>query len=462
MPPITASSVSKLSPRERVTLATHVGTMALHQRQLTPSLSNRTVPAGGGLFAASDRARIRNRTLVKILNTPEAVNLVSCPQTVSRPPDEAPAPSYAPPVVAAERDVFDVGNRRPETPAALVTPAQIAPGGRTMPLRQIRKARNACTPGSPSIRRSASSDSGLSFLERLRRIRDGPSVEEQPLPSLVSIESADPSSPKDEAPNVIEVSDSSSSGASDEATEDDSDFRTPSEFSWQSEDFEDFITTSDVAWVAGSEAYDAHKEKEQERAGGVEVDDEDHDHDEVMGGAEDDAFSEEAEGGGVDREEANLEGDVLPFAPSSSPQFISARLRREVYRIKVPVSPRALRGVRAHDPEFPERTRLGQFLDLVNAGGGISIRQTRELLRQCIECDKYLFCESLGNHHCDTRIKLVTKAPTFNIMDALYNSGSPIGLTKKQLLKLLAKCGDCDHVVLAENLTGILHTCRRR
>ncbi|TFK20310.1 hypothetical protein FA15DRAFT_708236 [Coprinopsis marcescibilis] len=371
MPPITASSIYKLSPQECVTLATHVGSMALHQHQLTPSLSNRTAPVGGGLFATSDRARIRKRSLATILNTPEAVDLASCQQTVSRPPDEAPAPSYAPPVVAAERDIFDVGNHRPETPAALVTPAQIAPGGRTMRLCQIRKARNACTPGSPSIRRSASSDSGLSFSEQLCRICDGPSVEEQPLPSLASIESADPSSPKDEAPNVIEVSDSSSSGASDEATEDDSHFRTPSEFSWQSEDFEDFITTSDVAWVAGSDAYDAHKEKEQEWAGGVEVDDKDHD--KVMGGAEDDAFSEEAEGGGVNREEANLEGDVLPFAPSSSPQFISARLRREVYRIKVPVSPWVLRGVRAHDPEFPEQTRLGQFLDLVNAGRGISI-----------------------------------------------------------------------------------------
>ncbi|TFK21312.1 hypothetical protein FA15DRAFT_707352 [Coprinopsis marcescibilis] len=356
MPPITASSVYKLSPQECVTLATHVGTMALHQRQLTPSLSNRTAPVGGGLFAASDCARIHKRSLTTILNTPEAVDLVSCQQTVSRPPDEAPAPSYAPPVVAVERDIFDIGNHCPETPAALVTPAQIAPGGRTMRLHQIRKARNAMHSGKP-------------FNQTLRFFTTpGPLVEEQPLPSLAAIESADPSSPKDEAPNVIEVSDSSSSGASDEATKDNSDFHAPSEFSFQEH----------VAWVAGSDAYDAHKEKEQQRAGSVEVDNEDHD--KVMGGAEDDAFSEDTEGGGVNHEEANLEGDVLPFAPSSSPQFISAQLRREVYRIKVPILPRALRGVRAHDPEFPEWTRLGQFLELVNAGGGISIQQTRELL----------------------------------------------------------------------------------
>ncbi|TFK25888.1 hypothetical protein FA15DRAFT_703338 [Coprinopsis marcescibilis] len=461
MSPINASSVSRLSPRERVTLATHVGTMALHQRQLTSSPSKRTTPAGGGLFAASDRARKLNRSLATILNTPETVNLVSCQQAVSSPQDQAPAPSYAPPVIAAERDVFDVGNHHPQTPAALGSPGKIASGGRTMRLRRIRQARNAYTPGSPSFKCSASLASGLSFLERLRRIRDGPSVEEQPLPSLAAIKAADPSSPKDEAPSVIEVSDSSSSAVSDEATEGDSDFRASSEISWQSEDFEDFITTSDVAWVAGSEAYADFKEKEQERAGGVEVGD-DEDHEEVMGDAEDedDAFSDEAEGG-VDRQETDLEEDGLPFAPASSPR-ISARLRGEIYRIKVPVSPRALRGIRAHDPEFPERTRLGQFLDLVNAGKGISIRQTRELLRQCIECNKYLFSESLGNHHCDTKIKLVTRSPTFSLMDALYNSATPIGLTKKQLLKLLVKCGECDHVMLAENLTSILHTCRRR
>ena len=94
---------------------------------------------------------------------------------------------------------------------------------------------------------------------------------------------------------------------------------------------------------------------------------------------------------------------------------------------------------------------LGQLF-----GHGLHLFHFRQVLRECIACQNFVFADRRTKHRCDGPV-LPTQAADFDVVSALLTMTPTAGLTCLDLFQLFALCDTCRRVFLERNVG--LHAC---
>jgi hypothetical protein len=89
-------------------------------------------------------------------------------------------------------------------------------------------------------------------------------------------------------------------------------------------------------------------------------------------------------------------------------------------------------------------------------GPGITRSQLRQILRECADCEKFVFADRRDSHKCDGQV-LLTRADDFDLVSALISFDETSGLSLVDIHHLLTQCAACKRICLIGTVN--LHDC---
>ncbi|TEB22664.1 hypothetical protein FA13DRAFT_1798653 [Coprinellus micaceus] len=154
----------------------------------------------------------------------------------------------------------------------------------------------------------------------------------------------------------------------------------------------------------------------------------------------------------------SVEGGIVASNPGALAPISSTDLGIDIPGINEmfgsSLTPDFISGTRylTYDPRNPTPTssdivmRLGQIM-----GPGVTKAETRQILRRCKSCRRFMLVDRCGVHRCNGETPNIN-AGGFHLGEALLSESENSGLTQNDLISLLSTCNACCHIVMTMHL----------